>query len=310
MVPAPGADSPTMDTSAFAQRRLAVLALASVMAFLLSVLLVAPFFRTRGTAVPKTHDMDQHLAVLEDFDQGLRAGNLYPRWQAGFNWGYGLPWLNFYQPGFYYLAEPAYLALHDSTEAFLVVSVLAMAGSGLAFFWFARLFYSPIASAMGALLYMAAPYHILDLYIRGAFPEFTGFVFAPLVIGAAFLTCRFGRPRHYAGLALAAALFMFTHAPTAYLLLIALTFYVLAWSAVERNWRIVARMAAAGALALLASAIYWLPGVWEAASIDEYYTRTFPYASAYLPYFPVKDDFARLLNKGFFMEAALLIAAL
>ena len=118
-----------MDTNAFAQRRLAVFALASVMAFLLAALLVAPFFRTRGTAVPKTHDMDQHLAAFEDFHQGLRAGNLYPRWQAGFNWGYGLPWLNFYQPGFYYLAEPAYLALHDSTEAFLVVSVLAMAAS-------------------------------------------------------------------------------------------------------------------------------------------------------------------------------------
>jgi len=287
-----------------------VFALASVMALLLGSLLVAPFFRARGNAIPKTHDMDQHLAVLEDFDQGLRAGSLYPRWQAGFNWGYGLPWLNFYQPGFYYLAEPAYLALKDSTEAFLVVSVLAMAGSGVSFFWFARLFYSPIPSAVGALLYMTAPYHIVDLYIRGAFPEFTAFVFAPLVFGAAFLACRHGRARHYAGLALAVSLFMFTHLPTAYLVLMALAFYVLAWTVVERNWRIVARLAAGCALALLASAIYWLPAAGEAGFIDEYYTKTFPYSSAYLPYFPVKDDVARLLNKSFFMEAALILAAI
>lgn len=290
--------------------RLSTLALTCVMALLLGSLLVAPFFRGRANAVPKTHDMDQHLAVFEDFDQGLHAGKLYPRWQSGFNWGYGLPWLNFYQPGFYYLAEPVYLAVHDSTEAFLIVCILAMAGSGLAFFWFARLFYSPIPSAVGALLYMMAPYHIIDLYIRGAFPEFIGFVFAPLIFGAAFLTGRFGRPRHYAGLAVSVALLMFMHLPTAYLVLIALSFYGLLWTAVERNWRIPVRIAAAGALALLTSAMYWLPAIRDADLIDEYYTQSFPYASAYLPYYPVKDDVAGMLNKSFFIEAGLLIAAI
>ena len=213
-----------MDKNAFPQGRLTTFALTSAMAFVLGSLLVTPFFRVRGSAVPKTHDMDQHLAVLEDFDHGLRAGSAYPRWQAGFNWGYGLPWLNFYQPGFYYLAEPAYLALKDSTEAVLLVSVLSMAASGLAFSWFARFFYAPIPATVGAALYMIAPYHIADLYIRGAFPEFTAFVFAPLVFGAAYLAGRDGRARHYAGLALAVSLFMFMHLPTAYLVMIALSF--------------------------------------------------------------------------------------
>jgi hypothetical protein len=185
-----------------------------------------------------------------------------------------------------------------------------MVASGAAFFWFARLFYSPIPSAVGALLYMAAPYHIVDLYIRGAFPEFTAFVFAPLVFGAAFLTCRDGRPRHYAGLALAAGLFLFLHLPTAYLVLIGASFYVLQWAIVERNWRIVARFAAGCALALLAAAIYWLPAVGEAGFIDEFYTKTFPYSAGYLPFFPVKDDVARFLNKSFLIEAAFIVAAI
>jgi len=299
-----------IDTNALAQRRLAVFALASVMAFLLGSLLVAPFFRTRGNAVPATHDMDDHLATLEDFDQGLRAGSFYPRWQSGFDWGYGLPRLNYYQPGLYYLAEPAYLALHDSTEALLVVCVLAMAGSGLAFFWFARLFYSPIPSAVGALLYMAAPYHLIDLYIRGAFPEFTNFVFAPLIFGSAYLACRFGRPRHIAGLGLCIGLSIFTHLSTAYLEMIALAFYVLAFAAVERNWRIAARAAAGCALALLGTAVYWLPAAWEAGLVDQYFATAASYQASYLPYFRPYDDVGRMLSQSLFIEAALLLAAM
>jgi hypothetical protein len=289
-----------------ARRYLAAFALA----LLVGLLLVVPFFRAHGNVVSRTHDMDQHLAVVEDFDQALHVGNFYPRWQAGFNGGYGLPWLNYYQPGFYYLAEPAYVALQDSTEALLVVSVLAMTCSGLSFFWFARLFYSPIPAAAGALLYMTAPYHIVDLYIRGAFPEFSAFLFAPLVFGAAFLTCRDGRPRHYAALAFAASAFLLVHLTTAYLALLALGLYVMIWTIVDRNWRILARWAAACTLALLVSAIYWLPAAAEAGFMDEYYTKAYPYSAAYLPFSPPKNSLNGFLNKSFFLEAAVILAAI
>lgn len=279
-------------------------------AFLGAALLVAPFFRARGAAVPKTHDMDQHLAAFEDFHQGLRAGNLYPRWQAGFNWGYGLPWLNFYTPGFYYLAEPFALAGHESSEAFLAASLLAMAASGVSFFWFARLFYATTPAALGALFYMAAPYHLLDLYVRGAFPEFTGFVFAPLIFGTAYLTCRSGRPRHYAAMAVAIGCFMFTHLPTAYLTMIALSFYVVVWTALERDWRILARMAVSTGLAMLLSAIYWIPAALETDYVDQSYTNVFPYFTSYLPYMKAGDEVAHLLDKAFFVALAQTIAAI
>jgi hypothetical protein len=58
---------------------------AFALALLVGSLLVVPFFRAHGNVVSRTHDMDQHLAVVEDFDQALHVGNFYPRWQAGFN---------------------------------------------------------------------------------------------------------------------------------------------------------------------------------------------------------------------------------
>lgn len=76
-----------------------------------------PFYRSHkevtanGTLLRavNTHDMAQHLAVMEQFDMMLRTGVLYPRWLPDVNKGYGIAWTNFYPPGFYYVTAIAIL---------------------------------------------------------------------------------------------------------------------------------------------------------------------------------------------------------
>lgn len=289
-------------------------------ALLLGTMLAAPFFLARrvpnpnGTGilkqVPSTDDMEQHLAVLEDFEKGLRAGNPYPRWQAGFDNGYGLPWLNFYPPGFYYLAEAVHLVLRDWIDTLFAVSVLSLAASALAFYRFARLFYGPVPCAVGALFYLLAPYHVLDLYWRAALPEFMGFVFVPLILYFAFLSAKYGRGRQLAGLGLCYGLFLLTHWPVAYLLTLALAVYVMVWAVAEKNWRIPARVAGAGVLGLLLSAIYWLPAALELRFVQEYWSTVFPYHSSYLPFWPVRTVMEGLLNQSLALEGFALLAAI
>src|SRR5258708_4270446 len=148
-----------MSTAGQWRNRAAVPALSVLVAFLL----VAPLSLIR---IPKSHDMAQHVATLEEFDTGLRDGSLYPRWQAGFNYGYGLPFLNYYQPGFFYQAELFYCALHNGLRAMLAASILNMALAGLAFYWLARLFYGLWPAAAGALIYITPPHHLLELSHR------------------------------------------------------------------------------------------------------------------------------------------------
>ena len=146
----------------------------------------APFFLHKSKTLegkvlrtPNTHDMAQHLAVMEQFDTVLKTGVLYPRWLPDVNNGYGLPWTNFYPPGFYYLTSLINSALNNSMNTLFVVSVLGLAASGLALYGLSRQMYGRLASAVAAVVYVAAPYHILDLYWRGAMPEFAGFVLLP-----------------------------------------------------------------------------------------------------------------------------------
>lgn len=287
-------------------------------AVLLGTLLVAPFYVAHRTDqpspgflnVPMTHDMAQHVLALRDLDKGLRAGNYYPRWQSDFNAGYGLPWLNYYSPGFYYASEVVHLALPDAANAFFFVSLCCMVGSGLALYYFLRFFYSPVSCAVAAGLYMVAPYHMLDLYHRGALPEFAGFFLVPLVFVFVFLTATRGRPQDYAGLAVSYGLQLFTHLPVGYLMTLTLAIYVLLWAAMERDWRIPVRVAAGGTLGALLSAIYWLPALRESRFIQEYYTVTFPYADSFLPVSVPGHETDVLMNQFFIAHVVTLLAAI
>lgn len=279
-------------------------------ALLLAVILAGPFFLAHRPAVPNTHDLDTHLATLEEFDKGVRAGSWYPRWLAGFDYGYGLPWLNYYQPGFFYLAEPFLVLFKNSLRAMLAVSLLTLAGSGVAFYFFAHLFYGRLPAAAGAMFYMVAPYHLVDLYQRGAMPEFAGFLFVPLIFHAAYRLGDQGKPRQYALFGLAYGLYLFTHFAVGYLLTPILAVYVVLWAIAARTWRIAARVAGGGVLGLLLSAIYWLPSALESGLVDEYWSTTFKYHESYMPLYPAKDQMAGLLNQCFGGVTLLLLLAM
>jgi len=127
-------------------------------ALLAGALIATPFFvhkdfASKGLWMVNTHDMIQHLAVMKDFDKVLKSGVIYPRWLSDINNGYGIPWMNFYPPGFYYAASFVNAVFNDWTKTLFAISILGFAASGLAFYWLAREFCTRTASAIAALFY-------------------------------------------------------------------------------------------------------------------------------------------------------------
>ena len=49
---------------------------------------------------------------------------------------------------------------------------------------FARRLWGPWPGLIAGLLYVYAPYHLADIYVRAAFAEFVAFVIFPLVLHA------------------------------------------------------------------------------------------------------------------------------
>lgn len=288
---------------------------------LLSTAAVAPFFlshhkigasASEGLTVISTHDMPSHLTVMQQFDKVLRSGVLYPRWLPDINKGYGIATLNFYPPGFYYVTSLVNAVVKDWVDTLFVIAVLSLAVSGIAFYMLSRLFYERLGSIVAALFYMLLPYYLLDLFWRGALPEFLGFVFLPLIMYFAYLVGAQGRLHHYAGLGLFYGLHLLTHLPVALLFSYALVFFAVVWSVRERNWRIAARLAGAMSIGLLLSAIYWLPAALETKYAYEYTTGLFPYHESYITLLDVRDkgsftEFFRVLNQVFAVGALTLL---
>lgn len=282
-------------------------ALVALAALTAAAVIAAPFYLSHKQAragddvsrMIDTHDMAQHLAVMQQFDKVLKTGVPYPRWLPDVNNGYGLPWTSFYPPGFYYLTSLVNAVLNDWAYTLLVISCLTLAGSGLAFYALSLRFYSPLASVIGALVYMTAPYHVLDLYWRGAMPEFVGFVLVPLIVYFAFKLGSDGRARYYAGLGFFHGLFLVTHIPVAFLLSYALVFYAVVWAARQRDLRIAVRIFSGIAIALLVGAVYLVPAFFEIKRASEHFSAIFPYHGSYLTLLKGSDGFGDAMNVSF-----------
>ena len=202
-------------------------------------------------------DLDPFRQVA--FDAAIRAGDWLPRWTPFWYHGYGAPLFHFYAPLPYYVSELWLLAGASLARAFQLTLFSGWLASGFAMYLLARDALSRPAATVAAVLYLFAPYHLVDMLVRHALGEHLAFVWIPLAIwGVAGSVSRPGALRFALG-ALAVAALPLTHNLTA---LIALP-VVIAWSGLAwartRDHAGLARAAAAMLLGLALSAFFWLP---------------------------------------------------
>lgn len=135
------------------------------------------------TAVwPATPDGLFHLHRVRALAEALRWGVLYPRWSPDFAFGYGYPVFNFYAPAFYYPPALLHLAGFDILTAVRLALAIAYALAGLGMYALLRDWTRPVPALLGAVLYLVYPYHLYDLFVRGALPEFVAFLWPPLIV--------------------------------------------------------------------------------------------------------------------------------
>jgi hypothetical protein len=191
----------------------------------------------------------------DQFARQLRAGLLYPRWLPASHDGLGAPVFYYYPPlAFYPAGLLAALGL-TPYAAILAAFGLAFAGAGAAMYrWAAGWTNHPLAAA---LLFMAAPYHVADVYGRGALAEACAIALIPLL---ALGLKRVADGRGPVLLAIAYAAIIATHLPLA---LLASLFLVAPYALIlaKGRPRALPAFAAPLALGIGLSAIYLVPAL-------------------------------------------------
>jgi uncharacterized membrane protein len=231
-----------------------VLVLAVAAALLLSPSLVL------GTLI--SHSSPQNLTWASQFSEQFRAGVLYPRWMPESFDGLGSPAFYFYPPVPFWidaLVSVATFNLLSVPYRLAATTALILFASGLTMrAWLQQTPASPTAALVGAVAYMAAPYHLLDHYTRGAFAEFTAYALLPLVMLAIRQTVedrRWGLPF----LAASYAALLASHLPTALLCSVTVIPAYVLFS--TRSPARLLRCAAGGVLGLGLAAAYLVPAL-------------------------------------------------
>lgn len=132
------------------------------------------------------HDARHTVYFLQMFDAALRDGALYPRWATDMTFGYGYPVWLILAPLPYYVGELFHLLGLDFVTSVKAVDAVALVASGLTMYLFASRVFGKNAGLVAAVAYLFVPYHVVDLYVRGAQAEYLSFAFLPLILWALY----------------------------------------------------------------------------------------------------------------------------
>jgi len=151
---------------------------------IISVLFCLDLFIRNGR--PSAFDAPTHLTNIAQFTKALRDHDFPVRWMDGFA-NYGMPMGIIVQQMTSYLGAIFNLLTNNVVLSYNMVVLVGVFFSAYFFYRFLRLHFSENASLLGTILFNFAPYRIINVYVRGALPEFFSHVFFPLILIGLFL---------------------------------------------------------------------------------------------------------------------------
>lgn len=211
--------------------------------------------------MPHTHDGPVHLARIAAYYKELLYGQIPPRWASELNFGYGLPLFNFMYHLPYLIASIPVMFSLGLVTSFKLTLLLSFFLSGIGMFMFARKFFKNVHQAyLVTILYQFAPFHLVELVVRGSIGEAYTYSFLPFVLFCILLV--FEKPlliRIFI-CSLVTALLILSHNAISLVSFAVAILFVL-WFAPDLKRRLLGLISLAVAPAL--TAFYWLPAVLE-----------------------------------------------
>ena len=131
------------------------------------------------------HD-DTQVARVFEMKKALSDGMFPVRWVPDLGYGFGYPIFNFYAPFAYYIGAFFMFLGFDGLIATKIMIGLGTVLAGVFMYLFAREFWDETGGVIAGLLYIYAPYHALNIYVRGAIAELWAYAFIPLAFLASY----------------------------------------------------------------------------------------------------------------------------
>jgi len=223
----------------------------------LSPLFTHPFYQS--------HDGEAHVARFAQYYKAFRDGQFPPRWAGNLNYGYGTPIFIFYYPLPGYIASFIHLLGINFQDIFKLLMIISFVAAPIGFYFWAKILFRKEVALLGALLYGLAPYHFLDLYVRGDIAEMIAFVFVPLVFWTIEKVLKTKKSLFIVLGGIFYALLILSHNGVSLMFSPVFLLYALIKN---HDKRMVLRVVALLGFGLLLSAFFWVPALYEGKYVN------------------------------------------
>lgn len=201
-------------------------------------------------------DAIAHITTIAQFHKAMSDGEFPVAWGDGFA-NYGLPLGTIAHQLPAYLGGLLTFITHDPLLSFNLVCLISAVLSAVFFYGFLTLFFPGETALLATIFYSLAPYRIMNLYMRGAMPEFASAVWVPLLLIATYHISKNRRLLWYCVFMLGVLGLILTHP----MMLIVYAPILGVWALLHfrSDLRIWIKVGIAAIMALFVSAYYFLP---------------------------------------------------
>lgn len=148
-----------------------------IIVIILSVPIIRPLFLPGFFPM---HDDTQPTRIFE-LSKALHDGEFPVRWVPDLGYGFGYPIFNFYAPLPYYFGAVILLLGLSAIVAAKIMFGVGLLAAGISMYLLGNKLWGKLGGILGAIFYVYAPYHAVQIYVRGAVGESWAYAFLPLV---------------------------------------------------------------------------------------------------------------------------------
>lgn len=150
-----------------------------ILLILLGLPALRPFLKAGLFA---SHDGDVYLPRSFEFFKALQDGQWPPRWAQDFNFQFGYPIFNFFYPLAFYMVSFLHFFGFSFTFSLKLLFILSFIFSGITMYFLAKEFFGKFGGILSGLFCLYAPFHAVNLYVRGSLGELLVLAFFPLLL--------------------------------------------------------------------------------------------------------------------------------
>jgi hypothetical protein len=179
----------------------------------LAVLLVIPALLPLAAPgyFTHAHDAPHSIFFLVEFDQAVRSGAVWPVWAPDQAIGFGYPLWLVIAPLAFAVAEVFHLLGLGFVTAVKFTWALCFVVGALGSYRLARRWWGPVAGLVASVAFTYAPYHLVQIYVRGDLAEFAALAWFPWALFAFVNLLDAPRARRLALAGLALGVLLLTH---------------------------------------------------------------------------------------------------